>query len=146
MERLFSAPAYTPHTHSQVGHPPLQRNSILVVDDSASVRAFATKALESSGFRVRTAEDFWIAAIISEFRPDLILMDVNIGHQSGVAATKALKRRKNGNGTKVVLLSDSSPETLAGLVVESHADGYIVKTPDPEEFVHQVRRYLPNEP
>ena len=57
---------------------------VLVVDDSATVRANAEKILKRAGYEVRSANDgFEALAFVAEYRPDLIFLDVMMPRLTG---------------------------------------------------------------
>lgn len=116
---------------------------IFVVDDDPDQLFIASRALKRAGYQVETADNIWIAHKVGEFRPDLILMDVQFANfQNGPVAVKALKKNQLGRDT-IVLLYSTMPETdLAALVVECGADGYVCKHEGPASLIHEVRRHL----
>ena len=116
---------------------------VLVVDDDPKQLSIASQALEHAGYTVETADNIWIAHKVGQFRPDLILMDVQFANfQNGPVAVRALKKNQLARHT-VVLLHSTLPETdLATLVVECGADGYICKQDSPASLLHEVRRHL----
>lgn len=115
---------------------------ILVVDDSATARHFTAKVLERAGYVVQTAADIWIAPVVTQFRPDLILMDVHVGSQKGPVAIAALKRRAIGRGIRMALYSSMPSDALRKLADEVGADAVVPKCEDPQELLQTVSRIL----
>ena len=66
-------------------------NKILVVDDSKTYLQLASNALKRGGYEVLTADNAWISNIINQEKPDLVIMDVQLGAVSGVNAVTALR-------------------------------------------------------
>jgi len=65
---------------------------ILAVDDNAFMKTFYEKAFKDLPVEVAFAADGVEAVrVAGEFRPDLILMDVNMPKMDGVAATRAIR-------------------------------------------------------
>jgi two-component system cell cycle sensor histidine kinase/response regulator CckA len=82
------------------------RGTILLVEDEDAVRSFASRALQSRGYTVLTAETGERAlAVVEENRNaiDLVLSDVVMPEMDGPTLLRELRRR--GIGTKVVFIS-----------------------------------------
>lgn len=103
--------------------------TILVVDDSASLRKVVTAALERQGYRVLTAADGAQAlAVMQESLPDMVLTDADMPEMGGHALCRVLKKGKATKGVPVVIMSGELVEdkdVVSGL--ESGADDYILK-------------------
>lgn len=80
--------------------------TILVVDDEPDIREFLKDILEEKGFLVTSAED-GIAAYqqVTEVRPDLILLDVEMPRETGTGFYRKLTRRKELRDIPVILVS-----------------------------------------
>lgn len=115
---------------------------ILVVDDSQTVLGFTASVLGAVGYEVETADSIWISSRIAEFKPDLILLDVNMGGCSGTAIVAALRNRSFAHHTRIVLYSSEHAVDLAQIVEECGAHGFITKTKNPEVLKRQVKRFL----
>ncbi len=115
---------------------------ILVVDDDARLRALLSRYLADQGFRVTTAENAADArAKLRNVSPDLMVLDVMMPGESGLALTEAL-RRDNGHELPVLLLTArGAPEDrIAGF--EAGADDYLGKPFEPLELVLRIRAML----
>lgn len=130
-------PSHTSRTRELTGA------RVLVVDDSPSVLAFAEAALRKAGCEVRTSDDIWIASAISDFRPDLVLIDVHLaGGCTGPTVIRALKKRALCRDVRYVLYSTASAEELEPLARSCDADGCLHKDGDPAALVREVARVL----
>jgi len=114
---------------------------ILVVDDDARLRALLSRYLGEQGFRVTTAENAAEARARLRFlEPDLMVLDVMMPGESGLALTDQL--RQEANGVPVLLLTArAAPEDrIAGF--EAGADDYLPKPFEPLELVLRIRAML----
>ena len=69
------------------------QRSVLVVDDEAEIRSLLTDLLKEGGYKVRTAKSGAEAlAEIAKDVPDLVMMDVKLPDQDGLAVLRQLKR------------------------------------------------------
>jgi two-component system OmpR family response regulator len=106
--------------------PAADGRRILVVDDEFSIRDLVTTALEFVGFEVRTAADGRSGLLLVDaFRPDLIVLDVNMPGMDGMEVCRRL--RAGGCATPIIFLTarDAVEDTVAGFA--SGADDYLTK-------------------
>ena len=79
---------------------------VLVVDDVAANRALLCDFLSDAGFQVAQACDgAELAAAVSRFRPDLILMDSMMPTTDGVEATRQLRGNPDTASVPVIAIS-----------------------------------------
>lgn len=113
---------------------------ILVVDDDKRLRELLRRFLSENGFRVTTAADAAEArAKISSLAFDLIVLDLMMPGESGLALTQSLRE----TSTVPILMLTAMGETdqrIAGL--ESGADDYLAKPFEPRELVLRMRTIL----
>lgn len=87
---------------------PLERESVLVVDDDADIRAFLEEVLEDSGFEVRMAADGLAALdMLNEWRPGAILLDLRMPRMDGWKLCERLADRPDLDGVAIVAMSAS---------------------------------------
>lgn len=116
---------------------------VLVVDDSPTALGFTAAVLGNAGYQVVTTSDIWIAHLVQEIRPALILMDVEMGFaRSGPALVDALKRMAVTSAIRIYFHSSLPERQLADLVRKHDADGYITKGLDVATFVRKVKEAL----
>jgi len=114
--------------------------TVMVVDDHPMWRDGVARDLAEQGFDVTaTAGDADAAVrIAATVRPDVVLMDLNLGSVSGVEAI----RRITGAlaDTRVLVLSASGEHSDVLEAVKAGASGYLVKSASAPELVAAVRR------
>ncbi|TDD56793.1 response regulator [Saccharopolyspora elongata] len=120
-----------------MSEPPV---TVMVVDDHPMWRDGVARDLTERGFEVRaTASDGASALRIARtVKPDVVLMDLNLGDTSGVSAT--LHITQEISGTRVLVLSASGEHNDVLEAVKAGASGYLVKSASVEELVDAVRR------
>jgi DNA-binding NarL/FixJ family response regulator len=118
--------------------------NILIVDDHALVRrGICLTFAEDTDFRiVGEAPDARSAyKLVDETRPDLVIMDLMLPGEDGIAATAEIRRRNRA--TRVVVVSGWARTDLAAYAFEAGADGIVLKSQPPEDLraaVHVVMR------
>ena len=113
---------------------------ILVVDDDTGIRTLVADCLLAEGFRVETAADARsMDIVLARVQPDLIVLDIMMPGEDGLAACKRLAQSA---GPPVLLLSARSEEAdrVAGLDVG--ATYYLPKPCSPRELIATVRAAL----
>jgi two-component system OmpR family response regulator len=97
--------------------------TILIVDDDASLRLLCRINLELEGYRVVEAPTVATAEeTLARGGVDLVLLDVHIGADDGIALMRSLRRRKH---TASVVLFTGSAQLDAETRAE--ADGVVPK-------------------
>ncbi len=123
--------------------PAKSGKTILVVDDSPTVRKLVAMTLEKRGYTVVAAFD-GVAAIkeIATHNPALILMDVTMPRLDGYQLCKLVKKHEATRHIPVVMLSgkDGMFDRLRGRLVG--CSGYISKPFVPEALVETVEEHL----
>lgn len=116
--------------------------TIMVVDDSPTVRKLISGKLEKHGHRVLVAVDGMEAlAKINEDRPDLVLLDVTMPKMDGYQLCKLIKQNPATRQVPVVMISgkDGFFDKVRGRMAGSTA--YITKPFGPETLLHTVETY-----
>ena len=102
----------------------------LIVDDNPSFRAAMHALLETQGIDVVGGAGSATEALeqITQLRPDVALIDIDLGGESGLA----LARRVNGGAAdaipKVILISTHDESEFADLIAATSAVGFLSKT------------------
>lgn len=100
----------------------------LIVDDSEEFLASASRLLEAQGTEVvgRAASGAEALRLVGELRPDVALVDVQLGEEDGFELARRLVAA--APSTRVVLISTHREEDLAEPIAESAAVGFLPKT------------------
>jgi twitching motility two-component system response regulator PilH len=113
--------------------------NILVVDDSATERFFATDLLTKAGYHVITAEsgEEGIAKAKAN-KPDLILMDVVMPGLNGYQVTRTLTRDQETKNIPVIVCTSKGGETDKIWGLRQGAVDYLVKPLKPEVLLERI--------
>lgn len=115
-------------------------DTILIVDDKASVRQLLQEYLAEQGYRVITADNGENALYTSRHDPpDLILLDIMMPKMDGF---EFLRRLRQNRQTPVIVLSARQDEPDAVLALELGADDYVVKPFRMRELHARIRAVL----
>jgi DNA-binding NarL/FixJ family response regulator len=101
----------------------------MIVDDSPRFLAAARGLLEREGLLVvavaTNAADAILYAV--EAGPDVTLVDINLGEQSGFDVVRRLSREAGLAPSTVILISTHAEEDYAELIAASPAAGFLPK-------------------
>jgi diguanylate cyclase (GGDEF)-like protein len=117
--------------------------TILVADDSRTVRALLRHQLEGRGFRVAEAVDGADAVrVCREVRPDVVLMDVMMPALDGHGALQVLRADPEVCDIPVVFLTtrSSTDDVVEGLRLGAH--DYLGKPFEPSELIARISAAL----
>ncbi len=114
---------------------------ILVVEDDARIRALLARFLGERGFRVSAAQNANEARDRLRFlQPDLIVLDVMMPGESGLALTESLRREAIDIPVLLLTARGAPEDRIAGF--EAGADDYLPKPFDARELELRIRALL----
>jgi CheY-like chemotaxis protein len=116
---------------------------ILAVDDNEAGLLLVTALLEIEGFRVDSAGSAGeVLERLATRTPDLILMDVQLPGQDGLALTRQLLAAPGTSRVPIVALTAHAMPGDRDLALAAGCVGYISKPIDTRTFARQVREFL----
>ncbi|MBE3145372.1 MAG: response regulator transcription factor [Planctomycetes bacterium] len=114
--------------------------TILVVDDKASVRQLLEEYLSKQGFRVVTASDGENALYTARHEtPALVLLDIMMPKMDGYQFLRLFRQERQ---TPVIIITAREEETDAVLGLDLGADDYIIKPFRMRELMARIRAVL----
>ncbi|MGJ3204200.1 response regulator [Geobacillus thermoleovorans] len=116
------------------------KTRIAIIDDHQLFREGIKRILEFEGdFEVvaEGSDGNEALSIVETYRPDLVLMDINMPDINGVEATKQLIEAYPD--TKVVVLSIHDDENYVMRALQTGATGYLLKEMDADTLIEAVR-------
>jgi len=112
---------------------------VLVVDDHTLFRRGITAVLanqESLEVVGEASDGLEAIEKAKEIAPDVILMDLNMPHCSGLEAIQALQAEMPQVNVLVLTVSEMESDLFAA--VKFGARGYLLKKAEPEELIHAI--------
>lgn len=113
---------------------------VLVADDHDLVRTGLVYMLkDSSDIEVVGEADCGQSAIkaVSELRPDVVLLDVNMPNINGVEATKKIKSISDA---KILAVSSLASEPYPSMLIKAGVSGYITKGTPFDEMIVAIKK------
>ena len=117
----------------------------LLVDDSDAFLKAASDLLQREGVTVlgvavSSAEALRQARAL---RPDVILVDIGLGHESGFDLARLLAQDAQAGRAEVILISARAESDYAELIAESPAAGFLVKPELSAQAISRILGYTP---
>jgi two-component system chemotaxis response regulator CheY len=117
--------------------------SILAVDDSASMRQMVSFTLKGAGYHVIEAADGQEAYEKAMTQSvDLVLTDQNMPRMDGVTLVKNLRGLPSYTSTPILILTTESSDEMKTKGRAAGATGWLVKPFDPSKLLEVIRKVI----
>src|SRR5204863_4583106 len=112
----------------------------LIVDDQPGFCEAARGLLESQGLTVVGCASSASEAVrsVRELRPEVALVDISLGADSGFDLARRLADDVDGNSPRVILVSTHDERDFGKLIESSPAVGFLAKTELSAERIYQL--------
>jgi two-component system chemotaxis response regulator CheY len=115
--------------------------TIMIVDDSASMRQVVGIALKGAGYTVLEGRDGQDAlAKLTGQKVHLIISDVNMPNMDGISFVKAVKLLPAYKFTPIIMLTTESEESKKNEGRAAGAKAWVVKPFKPEQLLGAVQK------
>jgi len=113
---------------------------ILVVEDDEEIQRLVQDLLSQEGFTVEAAQSgSGLDDVLARCRPDLILLDLMLPGEDGLAICRRLRKHDN---TPILMLTAKADAVDRVVGLEIGADDYLTKPFNPRELLARVRALL----
>ncbi len=117
----------------------MERKKILIVDDELSILVPLQFLMEKSGYEPKLAQSGKEAIEkISNFRPDLVLLDIMLPDLDGYEIYQRMRENKDWDDIKVIFLTAKNRDADIAKGLALGADAYIVKPFSNTELLEKV--------
>lgn len=116
--------------------------TVMIVDDSASMRQLVAFSLKDAGFDVLPAINGKDALDkLNGAKIDMVVTDLNMPEMNGLEFIKAMRIRPGFKFTPIVMLTTESQEAKKLECRQAGASGWLVKPFTPEQLVETVKKF-----
>jgi two-component system chemotaxis response regulator CheY len=117
--------------------------TILIVDDSASIRQVVSLTLKSAGYEVVDAVDGKDALTKLDGRKiNLVISDVNMPNMDGISFVKEMKTKPAYKFTPVIMLTTEGSEAMKRDGQAAGAKAWVVKPFQPAQMLDAVSKLI----
>jgi len=116
---------------------------ILIADDEPSIVAAVEFLLRRGGYEVQVARDGdQTLALVEEFDPDLVLLDVMMPRKSGYEVCTLIRERTDRRYVKIIMLTAKGRDAEVSKGLSMGADLYITKPFSTRELMAKIRELV----
>ncbi|MBI1907231.1 MAG: response regulator [Rhodocyclales bacterium] len=117
--------------------------TILIVDDSASLRQVVSMALKGAGYDVIEACDGKDAlGKLSGQKVHLMISDVNMPNMDGISFVREVKKHPAYRFTPVIMLTTEAAEEKKRMGQDAGAKAWVVKPFQPQQMLAAVSKLV----
>ena len=118
------------------------KKNVMVVDQTSFNRTAIKNILNKAGYNVIAEAGTGIKAVekFKTYKPDLVVMDVQIPEMDGIEALKVIKDLDSD--TPVIMCSAAGQQTVVLEAVRAGASDFIVKPFQPDRVIEAVKKCL----
>jgi DNA-binding NarL/FixJ family response regulator len=127
---LAGMPVGRSPSHNGFVESPVKPIRVVIVDDNPEFLDSARRLLEHQGVRVVGVASTNADGLrcVQELRPDVTLVDVNLGEESGFDLAEALQDSDDEVPVRVILISTHAEPDLTDMIETSPAIGFLAKS------------------
>ena len=116
--------------------------NILICDDAAFMRMMIKDILTKNGYNVIAEAANGAEAVdkYSQFKPDLVMMDITMPEMNGIDALK--KIRENDGNANIIMCSAMGQQAMVIESIQSGAKDFIVKPFQAERVLEAVKKAI----
>ena len=116
--------------------------TIMVVDDSASIRQVVGFTLKNEGYEVVEAPDGKAALDKLKGAINMVISDLNMPNLDGIGLVRAIRSNPSYKFIPIIMLTTESQESRKQEGKQAGATGWIVKPFKPEQLVAVIKKVL----
>jgi chemosensory pili system protein ChpA (sensor histidine kinase/response regulator) len=117
--------------------------TIMVVDDSLTVRRVTQRLLERQGYNVMLAKD-GVDALrqLQDVKPDVMLVDIEMPKMDGYDLTRNVRGTRATADIPIIMITSRTAEKHRSMAFELGVNEYLGKPYQEEELVRLLKQYL----
>ena len=119
--------------------------TVLVVDDSPTMRQMVAFTLTSAGYQVVEAGNGKeaVGKVNGGAKPDLVVTDLNMPEMDGITLIKEIRKMPALKFTPILMLTTEASDDKKKAGQAAGATGWIVKPFNPEQMMAVIKKVLP---
>jgi len=119
--------------------------TVLVVDDSSTMRQMVAYTLTSAGYEVVEAGNGKeaVTKLNSGTKPALVVTDLNMPEMDGITLITEIRKMAAFKFTPILMLTTESTDDKKKAGQAAGATGWIVKPFNPEQMLKVIQKVLP---
>ena len=117
--------------------------TVMVVDDSLTVRRVTQRLLERQGFTVLLAKD-GVDALrqLQDVQPDIMLVDIEMPRMDGYDLTRNVRGTPSTASIPIIMITSRTAEKHRSMAFELGVNEYLGKPYQDDELLRFIRKYV----
>ena len=121
----------------------MKQKTILVIEDNELNMKLLRGILSTTVYEMIEAVDAETGLImVREYRPDLVLMDIQLPGMDGLSATKVIKSEESIKDIPIVALTSYAMQGDKEKALKAGCAGYITKPFDAKNLLKTIKEFL----
>jgi len=117
--------------------------TVLVVDDSITIRKVTTRFLERNNYKVATAKDGIDAIqVLQDFTPDMILLDIEMPRMDGYELATYVRSTKRLKDVPIIMITSRTGEKHRQRALDIGVQQYLGKPYNETELLSNIETVL----
>lgn len=142
-ETISTKMSYVGGREAAAVETPTRKPSVLVVDDSISIRKYVQRFLDRSGYEVETATDGMNALeVLAKAKFDAVITDLEMPVMHGYDLIAEMKRNPVFMSIPIIVLTSRAGEKHRQKAIDMGAQDYLVKPFEEQEMIEALKRLL----
>lgn len=139
--KFYGGESYIDNKNTEdTGCSSVEKQKVMVVDDSLTKRTVVSKLLTESGYNVLTEPSGEAALIdLEEYSPDIVLLDIEMPRMGGYEAAAMIRKNQKLSSIPIIMVSPSSSITRKQ---KDLSEFTIISGNDDQSILQTVRKHL----
>ena len=120
--------------------------TLMIVDDSATMRKIIKRTVRMSGLEFEKTEEAGNGAEalkkLGSDPVDIMLCDINMPEMNGTELVKKVRELDTCADTKIIMVSTESSQEVIDSTIADGANGFITKPFTPEKFQEELSPFM----
>jgi two-component system chemotaxis response regulator CheY len=117
--------------------------TLLIIDDSASMRQMVTFTLKDAGYNVIAANNGKDAlSKLEGAKVEMVITDLNMPEMDGIEFIRQMRSKAGYKFLPIVMLTTESQESKKQAGRQAGASGWLVKPFRPEQLIDVVKKFV----
>ena len=115
---------------------------VLVIDDEPPIRKLLRMGLTTQGYDVLEASNGKTALDLATHKPDLIILDIQLPHISGLTLASEFKKNAKIKAIPIIAVTAFAMNEDEQKILDAGCEAYIAKPISIKHFIDTVQKYL----
>lgn len=136
----------SPHTNDTLDLPAVGKRTVMVVDDSLTVRKITSRLLQREGYDVITAKDGvdalqWLQSSL----PDVMLLDIEMPRMDGFELTKIVRADTRMSALPIIMITSRTANKHRDHAMNLGVNAYLGKPYQEDSLLHTIATLIQHE-